>query len=77
MWDLIVSVPDHCLSFYFKLLLLPTRTSTLRTENETTETHSITNTKGKERQLNTSYFNCIDCSILCKCMYNTFKNCVS
>ena len=20
MWDLIVSVPDHCLSFYFKLL---------------------------------------------------------
>ena len=21
MWDLIVSVPDHCLSFYFKLLL--------------------------------------------------------
>ena len=19
MWDLIVSVPDHCLSFYFKL----------------------------------------------------------
>ena len=23
MWDLIVSVPDHCLSFYFVLLLLP------------------------------------------------------
>ena len=21
MWDLIVSVPDHCLSFYFLLLL--------------------------------------------------------
>ena len=21
MWDLIVSVPDHCLSFYFSLLL--------------------------------------------------------
>ena len=22
MWDLIVSVPDHCLSFYFTLLIL-------------------------------------------------------
>ena len=22
MWDLIVSVPDHCLSFYFALLLI-------------------------------------------------------
>ena len=22
MWDLIVSVPDHCLSFYFSLLIL-------------------------------------------------------
>ena len=21
MWDLIVSVPDHCLSFYFSVLL--------------------------------------------------------
>ena len=21
MWDLIVSVPDHCLSFYFSLLI--------------------------------------------------------
>ena len=21
MWDLIVSVPDHCLSFYFMILL--------------------------------------------------------
>ena len=24
MWDLVVSVPDHCLSFYFKRLGLPT-----------------------------------------------------
>ena len=24
MWDLIVSVPDHCLSFYLKRLGLPT-----------------------------------------------------
>ena len=23
MWDLIVSVPDHCLSFYFPIKLLP------------------------------------------------------
>ena len=23
MWDLIVSVPDHCLSFYFNMLWLP------------------------------------------------------
>ena len=23
MWDLIVSVPDHCLSFYFKYYFLP------------------------------------------------------
>ena len=22
MWDLIVSVPDHCLSFYFEILAL-------------------------------------------------------
>ena len=22
MWDLIVSVPDHCLSFYFDLILV-------------------------------------------------------
>ena len=22
MWDLIVSVPDHCLSFYFKYMLV-------------------------------------------------------
>ena len=22
MWDLIVSVPDHCLSFYFSLIVL-------------------------------------------------------
>ena len=25
MWDLIVSVPDHCLSFYFVMLLLKSR----------------------------------------------------
>ena len=24
MWDLIVSVPDHCLSFYFKEILFET-----------------------------------------------------
>ena len=22
MWDLIVSVPDHCLSFYFEMIML-------------------------------------------------------
>ena len=25
MWDLIVSVPDHCLSFYFKVFYSKTR----------------------------------------------------
>ena len=25
MWDLIVSVPDHCLSFYFAYILVLTR----------------------------------------------------
>ena len=24
IWDLIVSVPDHCLSFYFPYLIIPT-----------------------------------------------------
>ena len=25
MWDLIVSVPDHCLSFYFEILAIESR----------------------------------------------------
>ena len=40
MWDLIVSVPDHCLSFYFSLLVsigdgtIPTRGSNAQIEND-------------------------------------------
>ena len=30
MWDLIVSVPDHCLSFYFELTCLPVYMFTCR-----------------------------------------------
>ena len=35
MWDLIVSVPDHCLSFYFdSSLAIPTRDHTAKTTAE-------------------------------------------
>ena len=40
MWDLIESVPDHCLSFYFSLLVsigdgtIPTRGSNAQIEND-------------------------------------------
>ena len=33
IWDLIVSVPDHCLSFYFEFWVLPARTRALRIAN--------------------------------------------
>ena len=31
MWDLIVSVPDHCLSFYFNTLISSRRLMLLKT----------------------------------------------
>ena len=54
MWDLIVSVPDHCLSFYFLLELLERKTlkqfherdgSTNKQTNEQTNEHTNGKTK--------------------------------
>ena len=38
MWDLIVSVPDHCLSFYFGLSMTDSVTSAVLREVEIVET---------------------------------------
>ena len=38
MWDLIVSVPDHCLSFYFKLLSNFSMPGTVNSMSGTEET---------------------------------------
>ena len=35
MWDLIVSVPDHCLSFYFEVFKLGIEVFKLRFEVQT------------------------------------------
>ena len=35
MWDLIVSVPDHCLSFYFEILYHPLGNGTVERFNRT------------------------------------------
>ena len=35
MWDLIVSVPGHCLSFYFEILVTETRDITLSRQRTT------------------------------------------
>ena len=37
MWDLIVSVPDHCLSFYFIQCIFQNNTSRCNSEPENSE----------------------------------------
>ena len=52
MWDLIVSVPDHCLSFYFPRGNPPVSTDCIASKDNSKE-HPGSDLKAKEKSLKT------------------------